>query len=808
MPRQWIIAGVLALCSAIAQLSHAGVNTWSAVGPEGGSVGRVAMHPTNPNIAFVGAPSGVYRTTDGGTTWKASTFIPANPPRNVQIDPDDPTRVYVSQPGYFPIVESTDGAETFHTFDRAPVKNVFEPQLVLAKGGVTYFTAGLRIFRSTDRGANWTERTSILLPSDLRILLVAFEPDDPNTLYALAGEIGQTIGMFVSRDGAATWQHVGDPNQIRQLVANPGVPGEVWAARIDGLWKSSNYGTTWSNVFFTDLVEDLAVNVRGSATEIVVTSYPGVFRSSNGGSSWSNITGDLQFPFGSISVHPLDANVIMFSGQDGISVLGTTPGSWLKRNTGLIATQISSFDADPSTDRIYAFSGQIFASQSGGEFVRVNDAPLATIGTPPLPKLLTAIHAQPGTLLALLSEEFAQSKDGGSTWDLIPGFPANRTDQLWRASSARSNPTNLIVTGTQGAYHSTNGGQTWSRITDGLPTPDLFIRSVEFSQSNPLVVYLAPSSVVGTAPPVAFGVYRSIDGGTTWAPANHGIESARVSAIAVDPKNAEVVYAVADTALVKTEDGGASWRTLKSSLKNPAQIAIDPANTNVVYLTEGENDVWRSVTGGESFESLRSLAESPWWYPQAVIVDPLRPNVLNVGTQGFGVQQIMIEPDLALEWGTTPTSGVVGSTLSYTLFVKNLGPYGSSGAKVSFTLPSQASNIAVSTQSGSCTSERLAVCNLGPISANASIGISISMKAESADNFVTNADLAGDQPDSRTVNNTNAVSVPVTIAPPPTATPGNPASAPAHGGGGGGSVSLMLMMLGVLPKIRRHVNKY
>jgi hypothetical protein len=100
------------------------------------------------------------------------------------------------------------------------------------------------------------------------------------------------------------------------------------------------------------------------------------------------------------------------------------------------------------------------------------------------------------------------------------------------------------------------------------------------------------------------------------------------------------------------------------------------------------------------------------------------------------------------------------------------------------------------------------VCNLGPISANASIGISISMKAESADNFVTNADLAGDQPDSRTVNNTNAVSVPVTIAPPPTATPGNPASAPAHGGGGGGSVSLMLMMLGVLPKIRRHVNKY
>jgi uncharacterized protein DUF11 len=793
-----IVAGVWMFASVTC--ATAGVNTWTEAGPQGGEVREVAMHPVDPDIAVAIAFSGVYRTTSGGATWTKSDQQFQNPPYDLKVDPDDPNRLYVFSFSSSHIVVSSDGGVTFQPLGNLPVQNAVEARLGLAAGGVMYYSAGLRVFRSENRGASWTERTAILADQGARIRSIVVDRADTNTVYAMAGADAAAIAMFVSRDGATTWTHLADYalNHAGAVVPHPVNSGEVWAGRFDGLWRSTDYGATWTNVRFAGPVYDIALTVPGAALHVAVVGHEGVFQSTNGGASWTEITGDLTLAPRTIAAHPTAADRIMVSGLDGVRVLDGSSGAWLTRHQGIVAGQVGSFEADPTTDRIYALvGGGVHASASGAEFLPGNNEQLATIGSLPPPTLLTAIHAQPGNLLALLSNELARSTDGGATWTLIPGYPADRQDQLWQLESARADPLNLIVVGTRGAYRSSNGGGSWARITAGLPA-DYSAYDLELAESNLSVVYLSPyllGSIIGQ-PPQSFGVYRSNDGGTSWVAANAGIEALGAYDIEIDPTDAQIVYAIAGTTLVKSTDGGATWRTLRQGLTSSARIAIDPNTPRVVYVVYAENQILRSVNGGELFEMLRTATTFPWWFSRTVVVDPRRPSVVNVGTGGFGVQQMSIEPDLALAWSTTPTTAAVGSAASYFLSVTNRGPYASSGARVTIQFPAGATGIAALTQRGSCTVQQTnAVCVLSPLVVNASAGISLTATPQAAGSFAAQAGVEGDQPDANGANNAAAHSVeasaPIPPAPPPAASGGG-------GGGGGDGTTLLLLVCATL----------
>ncbi len=217
------------------------------------------------------------------------------------------------------------------------------------------------------------------------------------------------------------------------------------------------------------------------------------------------------------------------------------------------------------------------------------------------------------------------------------------------ASSPLNPQTILGASAAAMLYRSTDGGDLWAPVGSGLPS---FAneRSIVAAASDPAMFYAS----IFTTPPaggaaVYHGVYKSIDAGLTWAPANAGFESSAAYALAVDPTNANVVYTSTDSNVLKSTNGGATWNPLPwivtSSNGTAGLITVDPKHTNILYAVG--NGVFRSVDGGTSWQKMTTQGPIQVTGAYALIVDPNRTESILIGT-GSGALQLTIAPDLAL----------------------------------------------------------------------------------------------------------------------------------------------------------------
>jgi photosystem II stability/assembly factor-like uncharacterized protein len=185
-----------------------------------------------------------------------------------------------------------------------------------------------------------------------------------------------------------------------------------------------------------------------------------------------------------------------------------------------------------------------------------------------------------------------------------------------------------------GLYVSFDSGSTWQKRTQGLTTEHVFcVRSVQ-EDGNPVIW-------AGTEPA---GLFRSDDYGETWQdrPALRTVPDtdkwmfpspphvAHVKTVAFDPRNPEIIYAgVEQGALLKTSDGGQTWRELASfstpedrSYKDVHQITIRPSNPDELYMTTGPG-LYHSTDGGETWEHLtQSVKGFRLGYPDHLIYSP------------------------------------------------------------------------------------------------------------------------------------------------------------------------------------------
>jgi photosystem II stability/assembly factor-like uncharacterized protein len=175
---------------------------------------------------------------------------------------------------------------------------------------------------------------------------------------------------------------------------------------------------------------------------------------------------------------------------------------------------------------------------------------------------------------------------------------------------------------------STDRGAGWTILWDwfnGLSTP---VRALAVDPSQPDIVYAGMDD--GTAS--AGGLFKSVDGGITWT--NNGMTASAVSLLAVDPGNPQIIYAATEghytspagfQGLFKSTDAGETWVAVNTGLSpligsrstTPTALAIDPTDTQVLYLGTSTNGVYRSSDGGETWNpfndgltslSVRSLA--------------------------------------------------------------------------------------------------------------------------------------------------------------------------------------------------------
>lgn len=227
-----------------------------------------------------------------------------------------------------------------------------------------------------------------------------------------------------------------------------------------------------------------------------------------------------------------------------------------------------------------------------------------------------------------------KSNDGGKSWSnssngLTP-------DAIWVLKLA-IDPTNsqIIYAGTTysgGVYKSIDGGSTWSPAKNGLPFASITAMAIDPSNSQNIFVGV---NWYG-------GVWKSTNGAASWQEASNGMSLTKpTSALVVNPTNGLVVYAGTDGSsqlgvpgVFKTIDGGSSWSAPNNqfSSRQISTIVIDPTNSQTLYVGLWYGGVWKSIDGGDSWFSVNNGALPPLAYVGPVVIDPKNHQTLYVGT--------------------------------------------------------------------------------------------------------------------------------------------------------------------------------
>lgn len=209
-----------------------------------------------------------------------------------------------------------------------------------------------------------------------------------------------------------------------------------------------------------------------------------------------------------------------------------------------------------------------------------------------------------------------------------------------------SNPDVLYAGTTAGVYKSTDGGESWFLSSQGMP--ESLVQALAIAPSDPDTLYAS----IGVLPTVA-GVFRSTDGGETWTPASRGLPDPPpfcgcgsllpISALAVDPANAQVVYAGTSEGVYKTRDGGRRWFPSSQGMGGAAVIslAIDPTFPTRIYAATG-GTLFGSTNRGASWTALGGSELRI----QEVVVHPRSPRTLYAAT----LRGVVKSTDRGLHW--------------------------------------------------------------------------------------------------------------------------------------------------------------
>jgi photosystem II stability/assembly factor-like uncharacterized protein len=549
-----------------------GGSTWNAVTTglfDNSDVLALAIDPTTPGTLYAATLGDfVFKSTDGGMSWRAvNSGLPAQPISALALDPTAPGTLYAGTGGGPSAYKSTDGAMSWQTAATGMPNDIHVHALVLdpAPPGALYAGTDGGVFKSTDGGMSW-QAFNTGLSSFPRVLALTIDPTTPGTLYA-----GGYDGVFKSTDGGMSWQafNNGLPSfpSVLALAIDPTAPGMLYAGLMDnggvfggGVFKSTVSASTWQAVIDglppSSYVGALAIDPTTPRT-LYAGSDRGVFKSTDGGGTWAA----AGTSFGAVRALALDAS---------------TPGA-LYAGTGC-------FQFDGSC------RGDVFKSTDGG-----NTWSAADTGLPDnnFVRALAVDPSTPRTLYAGLEDiggvfggGVFKSTDGASTWQaIIDGLPPET--QVGALAIDPIAPSTLYAgTGScdvdmgcigHGVFQSTDGGATWS----GTGLTDIVTELLAIDPTTPGTLYAGTHS----------GVLKSTDGGGTWNAANTGLPATpefdpSVTALAVDPSTAGTLYAGTYSGVFKSTDGGGTWAAFNAGLPAGAVVfgfALDPTPPARVY---------------------------------------------------------------------------------------------------------------------------------------------------------------------------------------------------------------------------------
>jgi photosystem II stability/assembly factor-like uncharacterized protein len=595
--------------------------TWIGPGNIGGRIRAILIHPTTPSRMWVGGVSGgIWTTVNGGTSWSPVNDFMANlAVTSLIISPANTNVLYAGTGEGFNnsdgirgagIFKSADGGVTWAQLASTANSNFyFVNRLAISPNGGTLLAAtGSGIFRSGDEGGSWTQMTTT------RTLDIDFHPTD--NAQAIAG-LANGTGMY-SVNGGVSWTATSSFGGGRVEVAYArNAPNTVYASVENAsgeLWRSADAGHTFKrvstgvNYLGSQGWYDNALWVDPTNSQIVIVGGIDLWRSTNGGSTLTKIS---QWQSAPNSAHADNHGMAPHPGFDGVSnrtvffvndggvyrasnVYTVTPTSgWQELNNNLGITQF------------YGASGNV----STGTIVG---------GT-----------QDNGTLRY-------QTSTGTEGWTTMFGG-----DGGWSASD----PTNSNYFYGEYVYlrihRSTNGGASSSNIYNGIT-----------DAANSCANFIAPFILDPNNPNTMLGGACSLWRSTnvkattpTWSAIKAPISgNSRISAVAVAKGNSNIVWVGHNNGDVYTTDNGTAssptWFLVGAVLPNRkvTRIAIDPNNPDIVYATFGgfsPDNVWRTDDGGATWADITGVGSTglPDAPVRSLVIHPQNSDWLYVGTE-------------------------------------------------------------------------------------------------------------------------------------------------------------------------------
>lgn len=590
--------------------------TWTHVGlPQSRTIPRMAVDPRDPNIVLVaalgdvfapGEERGVYRTTDGGQTWKRVLYAgPQAGANEVIMDPSNPRIVYA----------------TTWRVQRGPH--------FLSSGGV-----GSGLWKSTDGGQTWaslSDNEGLPKATDEKptgIHTIAVSASQPDNLYAMVEH--EDGGLFRSRDAGKTWARVSSDRALRQrawyfsgVAADPKDPESLWIQNVR-LHRSKDGGKSFTVVPTPHADHHDHWIDPANPDRIASANDGGGCISNDGGLTWSTQANQPTAQIYRVSTDNAFPYRLLGAQQDNSALR--------IRSRSLSGGSIGNRDWEPTaggesgwiTARPDA-PDVVFGGSYMGYLVRVDHATDAERGVNVWPEdtmghaakdvkyrfqwnfpLLYSRH-DTSRLYAAGNQLFASDNEGQKWTPISPDLTRADPSRM-EASGGRITKDNtsieyygtifsiaesaldakLLWTGSDdGRIHiSRDGGGAWSDVTPRGAPADLQWNTLEASPFEAAGLYAVGTRYkLGDRRPY---LYRTSNGGQSWSAIVDGIHADHFTrTLRADPARRGVLYAGTERGLYLSENDGDSWRAFQLNLPQVPITDLHVRDGDLIAATQG-----------------------------------------------------------------------------------------------------------------------------------------------------------------------------------------------------------------------------
>jgi photosystem II stability/assembly factor-like uncharacterized protein len=598
-----------------------------------GSIGAIALAPSNPDIIYVGSGEGlqrpdlsvgdgIYKSTDAGETWTHLGLRDGQQIPQIVVDPDDADRLFVAVLGhpYGPneergIFRSIDGARSFEkvlyvnettggvdvAFDPSDAQTVYAVLWEAMEGpweNANFRGPASGIHKSTDGGDTW-EPINDGIPSfeqdGLSRIGITVAPSLPSRLFATV-ESRRNGGLYRSDDAGASWYQINNNSLVTQrgsdfaeVKVHPHDPDIVFTGSIV-VWKSTNGGRTFTTPRGAPGGDDYhRIWINPINPDIIlIAADQGAIVTVNGGDTWSSwynqptaqmyhVTADNDFPYRLCSGQQESGSVCIRSRGDYGEV---TYRDW----TPVGVTEYGYVAPDP-LDPDIVYGGRV-TRWDRRTLQRQDITPRPTDDTPyrvvrTMPILFSPLD--PHTLY-YASNTLWKTTNGGDSWDRIsrdlsretweppavlgkymgePGARPGRRGVIYTVAPSYVDIGTIWAGTDDGLIWVTHdGGAVWTDVTPPELGPWAKVSLMDASHTDVNTAYAAVNTL--RLDDIRPHIYRTRDGGETWTRITNGIpDGTNVNVVREDHVRPGLLFAGTEQTVYVSFDDGDNWQSLR-----------------------------------------------------------------------------------------------------------------------------------------------------------------------------------------------------------------------------------------------------